>query len=399
MRFVVVAVTLFACRGEPHAGAGSGSGSSVVQAPLVPRVLASEDGVAEMKILDREIEISRGEAIRHVPFLMTRASFRGRLEDYQAAVEETAHWVETVTPPNDQVAWEMRTRALAAVHDFAAARAALEEVKKRSRDPSTWADLATSLDEAAGPRTRSIAARSEAARTHPTATTLALYAASLAFQGRFDDAIAQIPRANSALRDNLPETVAWLLFQWGRLYEQKGDLAAARAFYQEAHARLPSYVEANAHLAQTLIATGDSAAAKAVVTSALVADRHPALLELAAQLGLGSVDDARAAWERYVTALPMAFSDHAARYYLGVGRDPKRALELARANLANRDVPEARELVIQAALAAGDPPTACEVATGLTDAPLRAHRFAAWQAFSRCGRTAEAARLARDLGI
>jgi hypothetical protein len=131
----------------------------------------------------------------------------------------------------------------------------------------------------------------------------------------------------------------------------------------------------------------------------LKTDRQPSLLDLAAQLGIGSVEEARAEWERYVTTLPKAFADHAARFYLGVGKNPQRALELARQNLANRDVPEARELVIQAALAAGDTATACEVAGPLIDAALRAHRFAAWQAFSRCGRTDEANRLAKDLGI
>ncbi|MEO6774756.1 MAG: hypothetical protein ABI467_17405, partial [Kofleriaceae bacterium] len=164
-------------------------------------------------------------------------------------------------------------------------------------------------------------------------------------------------------------------------------------------ARLPGYVEANAHLAQTMMLTGDTAGAKQVVSAALQTDRHPALLDLAAQLGLGSVEAARAGWERYLAALPKAFSDHAARFYLGAGKDPKRALELAQANLANRDVPEARELVVRAALATGDTTTACQVAAPLADAALRADRFTAWQAFSRCGRTADADRLAKALGI
>ncbi len=137
-----------------------------------------------------------------------------------------------------------------------------------------------------------------------------------------------------------------------------------------------------------------------MVAEALAGEHHPALLALAAQLGLGTVEAARAEWERYVTALPAAFSDHAARFFLGVGHDPRRALVLAQANLANRDTPEARELVVQAALAAGDtaqrrarPPARSRTS------PLRAQRFAAWQAFGRCGRAADANRLAKDLGI
>jgi hypothetical protein len=100
-----------------------------------------------------------------------------------------------------------------------------------------------------------------------------------------------------------------------------------------------------------------------------------------------------------VTALPLAFSDHAARFYLGVGRDPKRALELARINHKNRDTLDARALVVQAALAAGDTSAACAVVDPLISSGARTQRFIAWQALSRCGRTVDADVIARALGI
>src|SRR5262249_11985825 len=128
-------------------------------------------------------------------------------------------------------------------------------------------------------------------------------------------------------------------------------------------------------------------------------DHHPAVLELAAQLGLGSVDDARAAWERYVTALPLAFADHAARFYLGIGRDPQRALALAKTNFANRPSTEARALLVKAALAAGATVDACTAATPLANAPTRAARFQAWLALGACGRRDEAAQVAAVLGL
>jgi hypothetical protein len=111
--------------------------------------------------------------------------------------------------------------------------------------------------------------------------------------------------------------------------------------------------------------------------------------------------DARAGWERYLAAYPAAFGDHAARFYLGVGGDPARALALAEANLANRDTAEAAALVVDAALAAGDAARACEVAAHLIarGPARRRERFSAWKAFATCGRTADADRLARELGI
>lgn len=402
MRLLVVAAALLACgrggHGDRKHDQGSAAVAGFVSAPsLVPKLGISEDGVAALARLDRDIALTKDQPARYVTLMLARASYRSRVEDYQEAERFTAAWV--ARKPDDQEAWTARTRALLAIHEFAAARDALEHVEKLAGDPSQWHDLATALDEATGPRDRAMAVRLADMKANPTSTTITLYAGSLALEGKFDAAIAEIPKAAAKIYDNLPFTFAWLCFQWGRLYEQKGDYASARVFYQEAHARLPGYVEANAHLVQTMMLTGDTAAAKQVVTAALAGDRNPALLDLAAQLGLGTVDAARTEWERYVTALPKAFSDHAARFFVATGKDPNRAEVLAVANLANRDVPEARELVVQAALAAGDTASACDAAGPLIDAPLRAHRFTAWQAFSRCGRTADAARLAKDLGI
>jgi len=402
MRLLVVAAALVACGRGGHGDRKHDQGSAAVagsgSAPsLVPKLGISDDGTAVLARLDHDIAVTRDQPLRYVTYVLARASYRSRVEDYQEAEHFTADWV--ARKPGDQEAWTARTRALLAIHEFGSAREALEHVKKLADDPSQWHDLAVALDEATGPRDRAAAARLADVKANPNSTTETLYAGTLALDGKFDAAIAEIPKAAAKVYDNAPFTFAWLYFQWGRLYEQKGDYASARAFYQEAHARLPGYVEANAHLAQTMMLTGDTAGAKQVVTAALASDRNPALLDLAAQLGLGTVEAARAEWERYVTALPKAWSDHAARFFVATGKDPKRAEELAKANLANRDVPEARELVVQTALAAGDTATACDAAGSLIDAPLRAHRFAAWQAFSRCGRTADAARLSKDLGI
>ncbi len=159
---------------------------------------------------------------------------------------------------------------------------------------------------------------------------------------------------------------------------------------------MPS-IETTAHLIAAELATGQADAAKRLVTETMKTDPHPSIVELAVATGLAPVADAKAAWDRYVTALPNAFADHAARFYLKV--DPKRALELARINLANRDTPEARALVVEAGLAAGDPASACAVVDPLLGAPQRGDRFMAWRALSQCGRGSDAARLAKDLGI
>jgi len=102
--------------------------------------------------------------------------------------------------------------------------------------------------------------------------------------------------------------------------------------------------------------------------------------------------------KRYVAALPRAFAEHAARFYLGPGRDPPRALALARLDLANRNTLEARALAVETAIAAHEPAAACELAPPLAGG-TPAQQFMAWRAFSGCKRTDEAAALAARLGI
>jgi tetratricopeptide (TPR) repeat protein len=389
MRPWIVAALLLAasCRGDhdEHRAAPA----PIVASTIVPKLPRSPDGVAELRGVDQRIELHKADPQDELAYLGQRVAARGRLEDYQTMLAISAAWVAKA--PTDSAAWLARAHALATVHDFAGARAALAHVTGDSGE-----DEAIALDEATGLRDKALAARAAAVKAWPNAVRTTQYLASLALAGKFAEARALIPKAAAAVRDNPPELYAWLYFQWGRVYEQQGDLADARAFYEASHARMPT-IEATAHLIQAQLATGQPDAAKQLVAATLATDPHPSIVELAVQVGLAQVADAKAAWERYVTALPNAFADHAARFYLKV--DAKRALELARVNLANRDTPEARSLVVEAALAAGDPAAACAVVDPLFAAPQHADRFTAWRAVSRCGRGSDAARLASDLGI
>ncbi len=407
---VAAALVLWtACRGEPdhHAAraadpkAGSDRASS-----LVPKLPRSESGDDELRIIDRQIEIHRvkPDDIGQVfELYLVRAGIRGDLEDYQAALALTATWLER--SPGDLDAMKARVRALSRVHRFAAARAELALIKQLPHiNAGEWQPLETTIDEATGKLALSLPEREQMAKVWPSPTNLGQLGGALGLEGKYDEGLAVMSKAAAAVRDNSPVTLSWLLFQWGRLYEQKGEMAAARELYAAARDRMPGSLEVIVHLAQTMIATGDSAAAKPIVEAALAADRHPELVALAASLDpdhkAALIAEARAGWERYLAALPEAFSDHAARFFLGIGGDPARALVLAQGNLANRDTVEARELVVDTALAAGDAAQSCAVIEPLRDpAQPRAARFKAWQALSRCGRTADAQRLAGDLGI
>ena len=72
---------------------------------------------------------------------------------------------------------------------------------------------------------------------------------------------------------------------------------------------------------------------------------------------------ARDGYEGWLSKFPLAFADHACEFYLGAGKNPKRALELGSANLANRKTKRAYGLAIEAAEAAEDIELACRLAS------------------------------------
>jgi tetratricopeptide (TPR) repeat protein len=416
-RIVLAVMLLAACRGgksTPRKDAdplGSASAvSGVTDAPrasaVVPALPRSEDGAAAVRAMSRRIDERASKSrdttdaqllLELVTLRLQRAAILGKLDDYTNAMAESARLVQLA--PDHAGARTLRFTALMRVHDFDAARRAVEDLAK-VLSPSLRLEHEVALADAIGDANGALAGRREIASVFPSPQNLTLLAVTLAREARYEEALALVPTAAAAVRDNPPVLLAWLLFQWGRIYELKGELATAREFYAAANTRLPGSVEATAHLAATMNATGNRSEAKQLVGRALADNRHPELLALATELGdVALLDEARAAWERYVAALPLAFADHAARFYLGVGRDPKRAFELARINQQNRDTREARTLMIEAALAIDDAPSACALVEPIVRRGTRAQQFLAWQALSTCGRTADAERLARTLGI
>jgi tetratricopeptide (TPR) repeat protein len=382
-------------------GSSGGTASASGVGALVPKLPASPDGVAEIQALDRRVELHRGEPELEILLLLERASIRGGLEDYQEALQRSAAWVRRA--PRQRTAWQTRAQVLTRVHEFAAARTALERLRRLVRDRDAGEGLAATIDEATGAGGAEY--RERMARDYPDPTTLTQWAASLAAAGRLDDALAAMQRVPALIHDNPPELLSWVLFQWGRIYEQRGQVTAARTFYEAAHARLPT-VESTVHLARAIAATGGDPGA--LVAGALAENRHPDLLALAGELaergggatagaGAALIAEAARAWERYVAALPRAFAAQAARFYLGPGRRAARAYELARLDRRNRDTPEARALVAEAALAAGDAPAACAIAGSLAQGSL-VHQLVAWRAYRACGRDDDAAALAARLG-
>jgi hypothetical protein len=169
----------------------------------------------------------------------------------------------------------------------------------------------------------------------------------------FREADAVYRQAFYSYQDVSPFPLAWVCFQLGMLWGElvtvpDPDLAAV--WYGRAIAYLPAYVKARVHLAEIYASQDQTGDAEALLLPAL-SSRDPEVRwrladVLMAQERFAEAETllaaARLDFEGLLDKHPLAFADHAAEFYAGSGQNYRRALELARANVANR--PTARAL-------------------------------------------------------
>jgi hypothetical protein len=128
---------------------------------------------------------------------------------------------------------------------------------------------------------------------------------------------------------------------------------AGGLWYRRAIAYLPRYVKARVHLAEIYASQGQTADAEALLLPVL-SSRDPEVRWRLADVLIAQerfdeaeiqLDAARSGFEELLRKHLLAFADHAAEFYAGSGNDCRRALALARANVANRPTRRAAEQV------------------------------------------------------
>jgi tetratricopeptide (TPR) repeat protein len=160
-----------------------------------------------------------------------------------------------------------------------------------------------------------------------------------------------------------PFPPAWVCFQlgmlWGELMPVPEPTLAAH-WYRRALAYLPGYVKARVHLAEICAGGGHVGDAETLLMPALSSNDPEVRWRLADVLlaqekveeAKEHLDAARLGFECLLRRHELAFSDHAAEFYAGSGNDCRRALELARVNVANR--PTRRAIAQASAIACRD---------------------------------------------
>jgi tetratricopeptide (TPR) repeat protein len=221
--------------------------------------------------------------------------------------------------------------------------------------------------------------RREAARKFGRTEDLVALGGLLADLREFTDADRVYRRALEVYRDVSPFPVAWVCFQlgvlWGELVPEPQTDRAAR-WYRAAIDCLPSYTKARVHLAETYSAGGRASEAEALLIPAISSGDPEVRWRLADALASQKryaeaemhMQVAQSGFEALLERHLLAFADHGAEFYAAGGNDWRRALELARLNVANRPTLRAFEQARDIAVAAGDLEAASQL---LAEATMR----------------------------
>jgi hypothetical protein len=204
------------------------------------------------------------------------------------------------------------------------------------------------IDQACGVRLENVlAARRRIATASNRLEDLVPLGAVLGDLECFAEADAVYRQAFLSYCDISPFPLAWVCFQLGMLWGELvpvPDPDRAALWYRRAIAYLPGYVKARVHLAEIYASQDETDAAETLLRPAL-SSRDPEVRwrladVLTAQERFAEaetqLDAAHDGFDQLLVKHRLAFADHAAEFYAGSGDDCRRALELARANVANR---------------------------------------------------------------
>ncbi len=298
-----------------------------------------------------------------------RGQFLGRIRDYERAEEIAESLVRDA--PDDGRAYLARAGARATFHRFPEALADLLNAERLGAGAAAVESARAGVLQGAGSYDEALEIRRRVAGIRPDISSLGAEATLRGDRGEIGEAERLFSEALRLFRDVSPFPVAWLAVQRGLMWEREGDLDRARDLFQAACARLPAYAAAQGHLAEAEAALGRPERAADLLRPLASSSDDPDYAAQLARILVASGQDAEARHWREAAAArfdellarhPTAFADHAAEFYMSAGGDPGRALALARINVLARPTPRARELVLQAALAAGDRAAACAAA-------------------------------------
>jgi tetratricopeptide (TPR) repeat protein len=266
------------------------------------------------------------------------------------------------------------------MHRFADARHFLAQADIAGALSADVNRVLLNVDQACGANLgKVLAERREAARKSGRTEDLVALGALLADLREFTDANRIYQQALEGYRDVSPFPVAWVCFQlgvlWGELVPEPQPDQAAR-WYRTAIDCFPSYTKARVHLAEIYSSIGRASDAEALLVPAIPSSDPEVRWRLADVLASQKrhaeaevhMQAAQFGFEALLERHLLAFADHGAEFYAGSGNNWRRALDLARVNVANRPTLRAFEQAHDIAVNAGDMEAAFQI---LAEATMR----------------------------
>jgi tetratricopeptide (TPR) repeat protein len=300
---------------------------------------------------------------------LTRARYLGQIDGFRSAENIVNALLKSQKPTADLLM--LRADVHGALHRFEAASNDLMAAEAMGAKSTRVSRSRQGIALAQGQVTDVLKARKAMAERYPSWKSLSRLAVAYAAADRYEDADAAYVAALGKYRSTSPFVVAWIFFARGVMWaEAAGDTARGRVLYEAAVKHLPDYLVANIHLAELEAEAGQTAQAIRRLERLDQPNIDPELLgklsglmEKTGQHIKAKVYAKRgkAGYDTLLEWAPKAWSDHGTEFFMDVGKDPARALKLAKLNLATRATPRAKALVIEAAIESKRYESACAI--------------------------------------
>jgi tetratricopeptide (TPR) repeat protein len=391
---------------------GRASAAMLALAGLLPALAAAAPSAADRAIAEAETHVARAptpDALVALASGFMRKARESGDPDYYGRADAALERALAIDPRHYGA---LRARAWVRLgrHEFAAAlRTARTARAVEPRDWWNYGNLADACMEL-GRYDDAARATERMMRLRPGLPAYTRVAALRAIAGDRRGAIAALELALAALDPADPEERAWILTYLGHEHWALGDLAAARARYEEALRAFADYHLAIPALAHVRAAEGDVAGATALYERALVLAPTLAVAGALGDLYAAAGNPARArstyefamAMGRVATARGRTLGRELAVFLVDHDGDPAAALALARSDVVRRHDVYTDDALAWVLLANGLPAAAKRTSAralrlGTEDASFEFH---AGMIAARLGRSRAAARhLARALAL
>jgi tetratricopeptide (TPR) repeat protein len=294
----------------------------------------------QAQIASLEVRAARGglSAVSRaglIELIALRGQVLGLIADYERAEALAERWA--LDERTDSLAFLARARMRATFHRFTDALADLARAEALGLGLEVLDHERAGILQAVGRSDEATELLQEALARRTSFETLGALAGLYAERGELARAEHLFTESRECYRRVSPFPLALLDVRRGQMWLEHGDLRRARAWFDAACCRVPCLAPAQGHLAEVEAAMGEPEVAIARLRPLAISSDDPAYAgQLARILGeIGRVAEARrwrslaaARYEELAARYPAAFAEHAAEFWLAVGDDPSRALDL-----------------------------------------------------------------------